>query len=208
MFAPLLVAALAASMMAAGLVYGHASAAPPQPGVTLIQASNDVFQPSNFSLSGPITSLAYDQNSTYILQGNWSMSVENGKVTLLDSNITAISNDGQKSLSFQLSNFTAETNLKSEANRNVLYAFGTIDVSSNSTVESVPVNVNIANMKVLVITLGSSNSTNILVGQPIYGTVIMAPAQVASSPILPEANGAAQLRNITPGAGMPIFPGY
>ena len=176
------------------------------PGITLIQASDNVFQPSNFSLSGPITSLVYSQNVTYILQGNWSMSVANNNVTAFNSNITVLSSDGQQSLIYQLSNFTAKTSLTPERNHSILYAFGTIQVNSNSTVEKVPVNLNIANMKVLAITLGSSDSASILAGQPIYGTVISPQTQVQSAHVLPEANGAVQLGNVTPGAGMPSFP--
>lgn len=204
---PYLLAAVAVGILTAGLIYGHSSAAASDPGVAITQASDNVFQASTFSLSGPITSLVYNQSITWILQGNWTMSVNNGNVTSFNANITALSDDGTKSLSFQLANFTATTKL-TQSHRGTLYSFGTIDVNYNGTAteQSVPANVNIANMKVITIILTPSTTGSIFSGQPIYGTAIVpSTTQVASSSTIPEANGAVQLRNITPGLGMPGF---
>jgi hypothetical protein len=195
---------------AIGAFYGRgAHATPSDPGVALTQASDNVFQASTFSLSGPITSLVYNESVTWILQGNWTLNVDNGNVTSFNANITALSDDGQRSLSFQLTNFTARTEL-TQSHRGTLYSFGTMDINSNATnmEQSIPANVNIANMKVITIILTPSGAGSIFSGQPIYGTSNIpqtTTAQTASSPMLPEENGAAQLRNVTPGVGTPGF---
>src|SRR5262249_32140325 len=121
------------------------------PGVALAQTSDNVVQGSTFSLSGSVTSIAYTQNATYLLGGNWSLCANDGDIASLSASINLQSTDGEKSHALQISNFTPNTKLNNGPGA-MLYEFGTVDVVSDATAEhSIPAIVTIANMKVITI---------------------------------------------------------
>jgi hypothetical protein len=147
---------------------------------------------NTFSATGSISSLIYltgkkNSNSPadidplkltaekkFSLSGNWSLSVNEGKVTNFATKFSNVLNDGTLWHTHELTNWKAINNtiVRLTPDKSALIA-GTVDIKLNGTDiwNNIKTNILITKGKVIAITLDNEAMANHFYGQPIYGVV-------------------------------------
>lgn len=147
---------------------------------------------NTFSATGSISSLIYltgkkTSNSPadidplkltaekkFSLSGNWSLSVNEGKVTSFATKFSNVLNDGTLWHTHELTNWKAINNtiVRLTPDKSALIA-GTVDIKLNGTDiwNNIKTNILITKGKVIAITLDNEAMANHFYGQPIYGVV-------------------------------------
>jgi hypothetical protein len=147
---------------------------------------------NTFSATGSISSLIYltgkkTSNSPadidplkltaekkFSLSGNWSLSVNEGKVTNFATKFSNVLNDGTLWHTHELTNWKAINNtiVRLTPDKSALIA-GTVDIKLNGTDiwNNIKTNILITKGKVIAIILDNEAMANHFYGQPIYGVV-------------------------------------
>jgi hypothetical protein len=147
---------------------------------------------NTFSATGSISSLIYltgkkTSNSLadidplkltaekkFSLSGNWSLSVNEGKVTNFATKFSNVLNDGTLWHTHELTNWKAINNtiVRLTPDKSALIA-GTVDIKLNGTDiwNDIKTNILITKGKVIAIALDNEAMANHFYGQPIYGVV-------------------------------------
>jgi hypothetical protein len=147
---------------------------------------------NTFSATGAISSLIYlngkktsnapadidplklATEKKFSISGNWSLSVNKGKVTNFATKFSNVLNDGTLWHTHELTNWKAinNTTVRLTPDKSALIA-GTVDVKLNGTDiwDSIKTNILITKGKVITIILDNDAMANHFYGQPIYGVV-------------------------------------
>jgi len=147
---------------------------------------------NTFSATGAISSLIYlngkktsntpadidplklTAEKKFSISGNWSLSVNEGKVTNFATKFSNVLNDGTLWHTHELTNWKAinNTTVRLTPDKSALIA-GTVDVKLNGTDiwDSIKTNILITKGKVIAIILDNDAMANHFYGQPIYGVV-------------------------------------
>ena len=147
---------------------------------------------NTFSATGSISSLIYligkktsnspadidplklSAEKKFSLSGNWSLSVNEGKVTNFATKFSNVLNDGTLWHTHELTNWKAINNtiLRLTPDKSALMV-GTVDIKLNGTDiwNDIKTNILITKGKVIAIILDNEAMANHFYGQPIYGVV-------------------------------------
>ena len=115
-----------------------------------------------------------DSTSKFVLSGNWSISVKQGKITNFKASFTKVLTDGNKRHTHDLINFKQDNNTKAQLTAdNNLSVKGLVDVKLNNNTpwNSTNVDINIEKGNTIAIKLDNKQTSNHFEDQPIYGVV-------------------------------------
>jgi hypothetical protein len=137
----------------------------------------------SFSAKGSISSLIFENPnsgnfdvfnaSKFILSGNWSMDINDGKANEFVSDISTALNDGTHAHTHEFTNFqNLNEKIQSTSDDNISIS-GTMDIGVNGNVtwRNVNTTILISKSKTITIAIDHKATANHFIGQSIYGMV-------------------------------------
>jgi plastocyanin len=150
-------------------------AAPQQQPTQPLQQQQQTYN-QGFNSKGAINSLIKTHTAAWIATGNWIMNVDNGTVTLFDTNMTWYNNNGATSHTHEFQNFKPTSPAKITLLPNTVSGIsfkGVMDVGTNHRIvwKNVPTTININGEKTITISVADNATNHHFAGQPIFGLV-------------------------------------
>jgi hypothetical protein len=125
-----------------------------------------------FIAKGKINSIINTSTASWIASGSWIMNVDNGNVTIFDTNMTWFNNNGMTSHSHEFRNFKGGI-LTVQQPTNDVFLKGVMDVGTNHRIvwDNVPTTISIHGGKTITISVADNATNRHFAGQPILGLV-------------------------------------
>src|SRR5437867_1523087 len=122
---------------------------------------------------GTINSLITTPATKWIASGNWSMNVNNGKVTFFETNMTWNNINGTNSHSHEFQNFKVSNPISLNKSDNNISIKGLMDVGTNHRMvwKNIPSTVDINGKKTISISVNDNMTNHHFASQPILGVV-------------------------------------
>ncbi|TLX88930.1 MAG: hypothetical protein E6K94_11450, partial [Thaumarchaeota archaeon] len=122
---------------------------------------------------GTINSLITTPATKWIASGNWSMNVNNGKVTFFETNMTWNNINGTNSHSHEFQNFKVSNPISLNKSDNNISIKGLMDVGTNHRMvwKNIPSTVDINGKKTISISVDDNMTNHHFASQPILGVV-------------------------------------
>ena len=132
--------------------------------------------PSGFVAEGTVNSVINLSTSKWLAVGDWSMTLNNGNVTLFDANMTWYNSSGTTAHTHELANFRpveGERVVSLEQPTNNIIIKGVTDVGTNNQISwnEVPTTITFNSRKIVSISVDDNKTNHHFGGQPILGIV-------------------------------------
>jgi hypothetical protein len=152
---------------------------PPQQAIPPEQQQQQLSSPqqepgASLTAQGTINSLISAPQNKWIATGNWSMDVNNGKVTSFITNMLWYNDNGTATHTHEIQNFkSTEGKMLTVQPDNSLFLKGLVDVGTNQRMvwKNVHSTIDIKGGKTIVISLDHKQTNNHFAKQSIYGVV-------------------------------------
>jgi hypothetical protein len=132
--------------------------------------------PSGFIARGTINSVIIVPTGKWLAVGNWSMTLNEGNVTIFDIKMTWYNSNGTAAHTHELANFRmveGEQVVSLEQPTNNIKIKGVADVGTNNQISwnEVPITISINGHKIVTISVDDNKTNHHFAGQPILGIV-------------------------------------
>ena len=126
-----------------------------------------------FLTEGTINSLITTPTTKWMTSGNWSMNVNNGNVTLFETNMTWNNINGTNAHSHEFQNFRVSSPISVNQSDKNISIKGLMDVGTNQRVvwKDIPSSIDINGKKTISISVDDNKTNQHFASQPILGVV-------------------------------------